>query len=83
MSPEGKPADRSQITLPIADYIERDGSTARGRGIIVQHDFSDGMQLGFGLLSMTPKKSSLSPDPQLERSSRGSRKAAVRLTVKF
>jgi hypothetical protein len=39
--------------------------------------------IGLGLMSVKPRKSALSQDPALDGRARGSRKAAVRLIVKF
>jgi len=58
-------------------------SRARQRGIVVGQDITSTLSVGLGLLEMKPRKSTLSPDPQLDGSSRRSRKAAILLSLKF
>jgi hypothetical protein len=71
------------IRLPVIDYAERDGSPARSNGIIAGIDVAPGSTLGLGLFSTRRSKSSLSPDPRLDRSTRGGKKAAVGISVRF
>jgi hypothetical protein len=71
------------IRLPVIHYSERDGSLARSNGIIAGVDVAPGATLGLGLFSMRRSKSSLSPDPRLDRSTRGGKKAAVGISMRF
>ena len=71
------------IRLPIVDYTASDGSRARSTGIIAGVDIAPGTTLGVGFISTRRAKSSLSPDPQLERSARGGKKVAIGVRVKF
>ena len=73
----------STLALRSSESIMGDGSKARIRGIVLRQELGTNVTLGFGLMGMKPRRSSLSPDPELHPGSRGSRKAAVRLTVKF
>ncbi len=81
--PFALPAPDRPVSLPILNYQEPNGSTIRARGIIVRHDVAPNISLGFGLMSLKPRRSTLSPDPTIEPSARGSRKAAARLTIAF
>lgn len=71
------------IAVPLAEQIKVDGSRTQLRGILLAKDIAPNVTIGLGLLDMKPRKSRLSPNPGLDGSSRGSRKAAVRLSVKF
>ena len=71
------------IALPLTEQIKADGSTTRLRGILLAKEVTSNVTIGLGLLDMKPRRSRLSPNPGLDGSSRGSRKAAVRLSVKF
>ena len=71
------------IAVRLIEYAEPRGSIARQRGIFVGQDVTSSVSVGLGLLEMKPRKSALSPDPQLDGGSRRSRKAAIRLTLKF
>lgn len=71
------------IRLPIIEQPEVDGSRTRLRGVIVSTDVSPNVTIGLGLLSMKPRRSTMSADPALDSGSRSSRKAALRLTMKF
>jgi len=71
------------IRLPITELPEANGSRTRLRGVIVSTDVATNVTLDVGFVSMKPRRSSLSADPALDSGSRSSRKAALRLTVKF
>lgn len=71
------------IAVPMVEQIRTDGSRARLRGVLIAKEVASNVTIGLGLLDMKPRKSALSPNPGLDGSSRGSRKAAVRLSVNF
>jgi hypothetical protein len=71
------------IAVRVIEYTEPRGSRARQRGIIVGQDITSILSVGLGFLEMKPRRSTLSPDPQLDGSSRRSRKAAILFTLKF
>ena len=77
------PADTPLVTLRISEQRQRFETTTRQRGLVVARDIAPNARVSLGLLDMKPRKSGLSPDPQLDPSVRKSRKAAVRLTFKF
>lgn len=71
------------IAVRLTERIARDGPNRRERGILIGQDIAPNATLGLGLLKLKSQKSSLSPDPTVDGSVRGSRKAAVRLMIKF
>ena len=77
------PPQSPVVTLRLVEQRERFGSTTRQRGVAVARDIGPNASVALGLLDMKPRKSGLSPDPQLDTSVRKSRKAAVRLTLRF
>jgi hypothetical protein len=77
------PVKKPIITLPLGDYTRPDGTRTSLRGVIVAKEVAPDVTIGIGLLGMKPKRSTFAADPALDGGSRGSRKAAVRLTMKF
>ena len=71
------------ITIRSSELVARDGSKGRERGILIRQEIAPDATIGLGLIKLKPQKSSLSPDPTIDSSARGWRKAAVRLTIKF
>lgn len=71
------------IAVRVIAYTEPRRFPARQRGIVVGQDITSSLSVGLGLLEMKPRKSTFSPDRQLDGSSRRSRKAAILLTLKF
>ena len=71
------------IALRVIERTEPSGSKTRQRGILLGEDIGPNVSVGLGLFSIKPRKSSLAPDPQIEPSARASKKASVRLTVRF
>ena len=75
--------DQSNFALPPTDQNYAGGPPAHQRGIMVGADVGPGTTIGLGLMSTKPRRSAFSPDPALDGRARGSRKAAVRLIMKF
>ena len=71
------------VTIRLSEPVARDGSKGRERGILIGQEIAPKATIGLGLVKLKPQKSSLSPDPTVDGSARGSRKAAIRLTIKF
>jgi hypothetical protein len=71
------------VALRMIEKVEPSGSKTRHSGILIGEDVGPNMTLGLGLFSIKPRKSGLAPDPQLDSSARPSKKASVRLTIRF
>jgi hypothetical protein len=71
------------VRLPVIDYAERDGSRVRSSGIAAGIDVAPGATIGIGLFSTKRPRSALAPDPQLDRTTRSGKKAAVGISVRF
>lgn len=71
------------VRLPVIDYSAPDGSRRLSSGIIAGLDVAPRTTIGIGLFNTRRARSSLAPDPQLDRAARGRRKAAIGINFKF
>lgn len=71
------------VGLPVIDHSAPDGSRRRSSGIIAGLDVAPGTTIGIGLFNARRARSSLAPDPQLDRAARGRRKAAIGINLRF
>jgi hypothetical protein len=77
------PVERSNFALPPAEQYSIEGTRALQRGLMVGTKVGPAATIGLGVMSTKPRKSALSPDPVTDGRARGSRRAAVRLIMKF
>jgi hypothetical protein len=75
--------EKSNFALPARDKYNIEASRAQQRGLMVGTNVGPATTIGLGFMSTKPRKSALSPDPVSDGRARGSRKAAVRLIMKF
>ena len=71
------------LRLPVINYAERSGSLTRSSGIIAGMEVAPRTTLGIGLFNMRRSKSSPGLDTRLNRNSRGGKKAAIGISMKF
>lgn len=73
----------SAASFDLSTASAPDGSRRRSSGIIAGLDVAPGTTIGIGLFNARRARSSLAPDPQLDRAARGRRKAAIGINLRF
>ena len=71
------------VRLPVVDYSGPTGAPERERGIVAGISLAPNTTLGVGFFNSRRAKSGLAPDPQLDRTRRSSKKAAIGISLKF
>lgn len=74
-----KPSLRVQRT----DEFTFAGARERQSSIVAGMDVSPNLRVGIGLFDKKKRKSSLAPDPQLDPSRRGGKRASIGFTLRF
>jgi hypothetical protein len=75
--------EKSNFAPRPSEQYNIEASRGQQRGLMVGTKVGPAATIGVGLMTTKPRKSALSPDPVIAGRARGSRKAAVRLIVKF
>ena len=74
---------RHGVRLPVIDYTGPTGGRERKSGIIAGVSIAPNTTVGVGFFNTRRAKSGVAPDPQLDRTRRNSKKAAIGISLKF
>ena len=74
---------RHGVRLPVIDYTGPTGGRERKSGIVAGVSIAPNTTVGVGFFNIRRAKSGLAPDPQLDRTRRNSKKAAIGISLKF